>query len=160
MNRLARRYVLLRLIAAGATMSFSPLFAQITVPRTASTTPQPDALITLVKSVQRRYVRDSFGTNADQCFTDVDLATFRKNRTVEQIVKELSGSRRMTAIVSELKSMPVVRQEEILDKANSTFKATWAQLGKIDRAGQTEAGQIAEREIAEAIVRIARAGLK
>jgi hypothetical protein len=95
---------------------------------------------TLIKSFQRKYVRESFGTNADQCFTDVDLAIFRKNKTVEKIEKELSGSRRMTAIISELKSMPIVQQEEILDKANSTFKPTWAQLGKIDCAGQTEAG--------------------
>jgi hypothetical protein len=119
-----------------------------------------NALITLIKSVQSKYVRESFGTRADQCFTDDDLATFHKNKTVEKIVKDLSGSTRMNAILSELKSIPVVQREEVLDKASSTFKPTWAQLGKIDRAGQTEAGQTAEREIAEAITSLARVGLQ
>lgn len=153
------RRLLCLLAAAAATLPIGSA-SQVVVPRAASGVSQPDALITLIRSYQRRYVRESFGTSADQCFTDVDLVSYRKDRRIDQIVKELSGSRRISAIVSELKAMSVVQQEEVLDKAGSTFRPTWAQLGKIDRAGQTEAGQIAEREIAEAIAGLARAGLK
>jgi hypothetical protein len=48
--------------------------------------------------------------------------------------------------------MDATKRQNLLDRASTTYKQTWAEMGKVGPEGQTDAGQTAERLIAEAVV--------
>ena len=47
-------------------------------------------------------------------------------------------------IATAIRAMPTDQRRQLLGKAARTYHRTWAQLGRIDPSGQTEAGQTAE----------------
>jgi hypothetical protein len=126
-----------------------------------SSSPGPDEmLIGIIKSAQKFHIKESWGDRASECFTDLDLERFHNSRVVNGIAVSLRQDEKFIAAVEALRALPLARRAEILDQASFIYKPTWAQLGRIDRSGQTDAGQRAEKEIAEAIVGLARELLK
>jgi hypothetical protein len=135
-----------------------PLQAQVLPPGKSANTVTSDSLAEIVKSMQKRYVRESWGERAFECFTDRDLERFHADGIPNRVATELATDKRFLAVKKTIRSLPVTQQDEVLTRAASTYKPTWAQIGKIDRSGQTDAGQQAEKEIAEVIVELVKSG--
>jgi hypothetical protein len=64
--------------------------------------------------------------------------------------------KKFTTTAQAIRGLPAQQRSEILNRAATIYKPTWAQLGRIDRSGQTDAGQQAEREIARKIVALVK----
>lgn len=156
MKSIPRRVFLVHAPIVLALMHAQPTVSQVIVPRSSPNQLQSDTIFALIRSIQRRYVKESSGTNADQCFTDIDLKLFHNKQIVPKLASDLSKDKRIAIVVQELSALTSSQREELLDKAASTYKPTWAQNGRIDKSGQTDAGQQAEREIAEAVVEVVR----
>jgi hypothetical protein len=115
-------------------------------------TVKPETLREIIAEQQRRNVRESYGIWAHECFTDDDLDQFVRSAQPARIARSLKGSKRFMAVVSALKKMPSAQRHKLLNSCRKPLRKTWAQLGRISPEGQTEAGQKAERLIADAIV--------
>ncbi len=115
-----------------------------------------DDLIDVIRKEQSSNVRESSGEWADQCFTEADLARFWAQRIPTQIVASLSTDQDFGRIADAIRAMPTDQRRQLLGKAARTYHPTWAQLGRKDSSGQTEAGQTAERAIAARITDLAR----
>lgn len=126
--------------------------SQIITPSRPVASSGAEALIDIIKSAQRRHVRDSWGERASECFTDRDLDKFHDSKIPTKVADDLRTDKRFQSTIQAIRSLPPQQRDELLDRAASSYKPTWAQLGRIDRAGQTEAGQQAEKEIAAGIV--------
>lgn len=113
---------------------------------------KPEELITIIKIQQKKYVKESWGTHAYQCFTDDDLKKFEDDKVPIKIVEKLKTDNKFIDIVLAIKDMTPSDWQDLKERSLSTYKRTWTELGKVDREGQTEAGQKAEKMIAEAIV--------
>lgn len=120
----------------------------------------PTILIKIIKTEQNRYVKESYGEAANQCFTDIDLEVFKKSNVTNKIIKELRKDKQFIKAVSTLKNKSPDEQQKLLDEAMKTYKPTWAELGAINKNGQTDAGQKAERLIAGAVVNLINEILK
>ena len=113
-------------------------------------------LITIIKEQQRKNVKESWGELAYQCFTDDDLARFIKNKRIEQIIESLKRDPNFLDVVSAIRQMKPSERKKLLHAADKPLRPTWAELGRISREGQTEAGQEAEKMIATAIVKLVK----
>lgn len=109
-------------------------------------------LIAIITEQQTKYVRASWGEADSQRFTDLDLDVFHKHNILGTIKSELGDDQQFRAIILLARSIDKGQLQETQALAASHFKPTWTQNGRVDRSGQTEVGQQAEREIAEAIV--------
>lgn len=109
-------------------------------------------LIDIIKQQQRNNVRESYGILAGQCFTDEDLDRFNAAGVARTIAEKLKQDKQFIEVVSAIKKMDPSERQKLLNTCLQTYHQTWQQLRRISSAGQTEAGQQAEREIAEAIV--------
>jgi hypothetical protein len=112
---------------------------------------RPDALLAIIREQQRAYVRESWGKESGQCFTDDDLAEFRRSGIPSVIVQSLRHNNRFINVIRNVKAMEPAGRQELLLAAANVARSTWAQLGKITSKGQTEAGRHAELMIAEAV---------
>ena len=101
---------------------------------------------------QAKHVRESFGQAAHECFTSSDLELFRERRTPMQIGLAVARLSEFHSIVKELASLPSAERGRLLAGLRRPLRPTWAELGRITRRGQTDAGNLAERLIADAIV--------
>jgi|GEM_PF-3549005 hypothetical protein len=111
-----------------------------------------DKIIDIIKEQQTIFVKESYGENANQCFTDIDLQKFMAKEVPNTIRNNLQKSNEYLAIVIALKNMDPVKRQQLLSNAQNTFKPTWGEMGRISREGQTDAGQSAEKLIAASIV--------
>jgi hypothetical protein len=126
-------------------------------PSPTSTPANPNSLIDVIKKVQNERVKESYGELEGQNFSDRDLASFLKNGTIADIKDSLKKDGEFLDVVLAIKSMSMTDRQKLLTKARTTYKPTWVELGRVDRvAGQTAAGQKAERMIAEAIVNLVK----
>jgi hypothetical protein len=116
----------------------------------------PEALLKIIKNKQAKNVRESYGEFASQCFTDDDLSRFIREDRPSSIARGLKKDKSFLSVVGAIKKMHVAERKALFERALATYKLTWAELGKISREGQTEAGQKAERLIAETIVNLAK----
>jgi hypothetical protein len=107
-------------------------------------------IIELIKQKQKDNVRISY--TEYNCFTDVDLQNFNSKKTVDKICSQLRNSKEINKIIIELNKMNKEDLAKLFDNASNTYKKTWAELGEITPKGQTDAGQTAEKMIAERIV--------
>lgn len=155
MNSLFRNTLVSFMVALAISVS-TQAAAQIVLPTKADSAKSSDALIDLIRSVQKQHVRESWGEKASECFTDQDLVKFHDAGIPKTVVQKLRQDKTFIAVVQSLKSLNTQQRQELLDRAASTYKPTWAQIGKIDRRGQTDAGQQAEQEIAAAITALAK----
>jgi hypothetical protein len=107
--------------------------------------------IELVKRVQREHVRESFGEAGHECFTDDNLEEFQRNRIPETICDRLSINDGFIELVKDITNLEAREKSSILKELRTVYKPTWAEIGRISPEGQTDAGQEAERQIANAI---------
>jgi predicted small secreted protein len=117
---------------------------------------KPEQLISIIQEQQRKNVKESWGELAYQCFTDDDLARFIKNKRTEQIRESLKRDPEFLDVVLAIRQMEPSERKKLLISADKPLRPTWAELGRISREGQTEAGQEAERMIATAIVKLVK----
>jgi uncharacterized membrane protein YuzA (DUF378 family) len=128
--------------------------ASIAVP--TPTLPKPETLIEIIVKEQRDNVRESFGELRGQNFSVEDLQNFKKTGKLKAILARLKTDSEFLDVVLAIKRMPATERQKLLNKAENTYKPTWEQMGKVDRTGQTTAGQDAERMIAEGIVNLVK----
>ncbi len=109
----------------------------------------------LILRLQKKYVGVSCGKWAYQCFTWDDSAYFKATQIPAKIKNDLTKDASFIDLIVSLKQMPAHIWPSLRQKGLRTFKPTWSQLGKISCEGQTDAGQIAEKAVAGAVVRAA-----
>jgi hypothetical protein len=114
----------------------------------------PDQLINFIKNKQNKYVRKSYSEN--DCFTDVDLKNFKANKIPAKVVSELRTDKRFLQLIEEIKKISVEEREKLFANGLKTFANTWAENGRIDSTGQTDAGQEAQKLICAAIVNLTK----
>lgn len=133
-------------------------------PLSSSTAATLNKLVDVILQEQTTYVGESFGPDAHENFTRVQLRIFKEEDTPGKIVKALGENQRFLSIVTAIRAMPAAEQQEVLSRAGHTYHPTWNQLemdSTIDsreelRRGQTEAGQEGERLIAQRIVALVK----
>jgi hypothetical protein len=114
--------------------------------------PRPDTLMRVIQDEQQKAVKRSYGELAGQNFSEDNLRSFTTDKVPARVVSELRSDNRFLDLVLAIKCMPPSQRQALLRRARATYKPTWADLGRVDPKGQTEAGQKAEKQIAEAIV--------
>jgi hypothetical protein len=114
--------------------------------------PKPHILIEIIVKKQQENVRESYGEAAGQNFSDQDLREFIRKEVPAQISRELKTDSEFLEVVLVIKHMDPIERQKLLNEGLNKYKRTWAQMGRIDREGQTEAGQTAEKMIAKTIV--------
>lgn len=132
------------------------LVAVLAVTSTAQERRKQHPLMELIKQQQAVHVGQSYGEWAEQCFTWDDLEGFNECEVPGRIVEELKKDAEFAELVAQIRQMAPPARNELLRQAGNTFKPTWRQLGRISPAGQTDAGQQAERRVAAAIVGLVR----
>lgn len=106
----------------------------------------------LITSLQRGSIRESYGESAADCFTWIDLDHFRRSGRAKAVARGVQDSPEVRAVVAHFRGHPIHEVETALAPLRRPARPTWAQMGRISREGQTEAGNRAEREIADAVV--------
>lgn len=119
-----------------------------------STTRLRGELLEVIGTQQALYVRVSWGVEASQNFSIADLEEFHSKQVLTRIADELEADPHFKALALAIRLLPANERDTILRDAVTNYKPTWKKIGKIDPLGQTEAGQQAERELAETIVKL------
>jgi hypothetical protein len=158
MQRIFRHIITIGLVVVMSLLTIS-VNSQVILPPNQTVQPGAASIIDIIRTNQKLYVRESRGERGTECFTDVNLEEFHKSNMVKKITDDLRNDTTFQAAMQTLRALPPAQRDELLQRAKLTYKPTWAQLGKIDPKGQTEAGQQAEKEIAEAITKLARESL-
>jgi hypothetical protein len=114
----------------------------------------PEDLIKIIKDQQASYVKESWGTEGYQCFTDVDYNNFINSKIPEKVLINLKKDNKFIDVVLAIKQMPSSKWQELKELCLKTYKPTWAEQGSISRSGQTDAGQKAEKMIAQTVVKL------
>jgi hypothetical protein len=117
-----------------------------------------DPLITFIRSIQNKYVKISY--HETNCYTDIDYRKFIDNGTTEKIKNEIKENKEFKALVDRIKNLTPENRNTLLKKAQGTCQQTWAQQGTINSKGQTDAGQSAQLDIADAIVALIQTKLQ
>jgi hypothetical protein len=120
----------------------------------APTSPAERKLIDLITREQRNNVKKSTGTNDYQCFTDINLASFKSSNRPQKIVETLKSDSAFKTLVEEFRGMSESARKEAFSHARKICQPTWGEMGYIDKEGngQTDAGQQAQLLISAAIV--------
>jgi hypothetical protein len=106
----------------------------------------------VIAKTQRAHIRESYGELAGECFTWVDLDRFRRAGAARVLAAGLRSAPEVREVVVHFQGRSIDEVRASLGPLRKALRPTWAQLGKISRHGQTEAGNRAERELADAIV--------
>lgn len=112
-------------------------------------------IVAVIQGAQKSNVRASYGEYAYQSFTDLDYQVFVEDGLAKKIAAHFVRDRRFMEAVLALRQMPELERQRFLQSCRKPLHQTWAQLGRITNAGQTEAGQRAECDIANAVVHCA-----
>jgi hypothetical protein len=123
-------------------------------------TSNPDELLNIIRRLQKKYVRDSWGKLDYECFTEVDLEKFNNEGILFKIVTSLEKDKGFKSLTERIGRMPIAQRADLLNRAENTYKRTWSQLNFNPNTssreqlltGQTEAGTKAEKSIAETVV--------
>ena len=111
----------------------------------------PNDLIKAISRAQKNYVREAQGEMAYQCFTEADYQTFFVSHRAQKIAEELKGDRKFMEAILGLNAKSATEQAQFIAECRRPLRLTWTQLGRISHEGQTDAGQRAELDIANAI---------
>jgi hypothetical protein len=117
-----------------------------------ATLKKAEEIISFIHRKQRRHVRESWGELANECFTRADLEKFERTSTAAKIAASLNRDPKFREVVVAIGELDANSRTELLTRANRPLRRTWAEIGRITRKGQTEAGNQAEQLIASAIV--------
>jgi len=111
-------------------------------------------LIKIIQKNQAKYIKESYGEESFQCFTDKDLKSFMSKNILSEIKSDLKLNNEFISLVISTKKLTPDNWLKLIKISRSTYKPTWADNGKISKEGQTNAGQVAERAIANEIVNL------
>jgi len=111
-----------------------------------------DQFLNFIRAQQQEHVGNSCGTLAHECFTTMDLSYFRSGKVAETLRHDLTTDGNFLQLMLAVQSKGTAFWENLAVRGRSTYKKTWAQIGKITCAGQTDAGQLAEKSIAGTVV--------
>lgn len=114
----------------------------------------PYKLINIIKTKQQRYVKESYGIQKHQAFTEEDLDKFEKANIPLKITKSIKNDSDFIDVVLSIKKLPRSERQDLIKIGFSTYKRTWGEIGKISKDGQTDAGQLAEKMISSAIMNL------
>jgi len=112
---------------------------------------QKSDLRSIIENEIRSHVRESWGEYAGENFSDADLQKFEADRVPAQIVSDLKDNKLFLQAVEKVRAMAPADQAAYLKRCRGWLRPTWAEQGKIDRNGTTDAGRLAELQIANAI---------
>lgn len=128
----------------------------------------------IIKTMQYKWVRRSFGHLKEECFTDGDLGRFEENKIPEAIVEyEIKKSTEFSNLIKKVHALNQSARKAVLGKARKTYSKTnieafneslpknlteaekKAAKSKIitSPTTQSKAGQDAEKAIAQAIAK-------
>ena len=105
-------------------------------------------LVKQIKSCQRALVRLSY-TKTD-CFTSADLENFIA--IYAQKIPIILPADQLAPLARRVRALPETEWQPIKTIALKTYRPTWLEQNEVNENGQTEAGQIAEKMVAEFIV--------
>ncbi len=114
----------------------------------------PYELIKIIKEKQSRHVKQSYGTQAYESFTENDLKRFEEANIPLKIKRELKKDSRFLNIILSIKKLSPSGRQELVELAFSTYKRTWGEIGRISKDGQTDAGQLAEKMVSMEITNL------
>jgi hypothetical protein len=127
-------------------------FVEPCQPAVITSTVSPEELLVVIKSQQQSEVKESYGEYRGQNFSDEDLKAFKEKNTPQAVAERLRRDGHFIDVVLAIKRMEPGARQQLLGVGVQTYRKTWAELGRMSREGQTEAGQEADRLIAKAIV--------
>jgi len=129
----------------------------VCLPLMAQTKPAPSDLLTIVTREQVAVTGYSTGTDAYNCYTDVQRQAFERSRGWTKIVARLKADSQFRAVVAEIGELNPSDREQLLLKVQGTRRPTYAEFGGIDlpsgRRSTTEAGAYVESLISREIVK-------
>lgn len=111
-------------------------------------------LVKLIRETQLDHVGVSGGPQAHECFTWEELRHFQAVDVPARVTSALRTDPEFLAIVDQIRKMSANDRSQLLYEASTTYKPTWAQIGRISPEGQTDAGQQAEWLLARAIANL------
>lgn len=115
------------------------------------TPPLKDLLI----QIQHSNVRESWGENSGENFSDEDRKLFLDKKTTDQIVAKLKSDKIFIAAVELVRKMSAEMRVAYLADCRKTRRKTWEEAGRISREGTTVAGAAVEESVARAVVDLA-----
>ena len=110
--------------------------------------------VKFVKQIQLNIV--GLSHNEYDCFTNVDLQMFRQYRPNARIAKLMNDDAEFVKLLGEIRVLKSSTQTRLFAKALRTYRSTWGQMSRISTAGQTIAGQQAEKTVVSIIVSTAK----
>ncbi len=116
-------------------------------------------LLKFVKKQQHRFVRESWGEQAEECFTDLDLLALRQQIASDEVAKRIRADEEFASVVDALKKTNANERKTIFHAAMQVYRRTWREMGYIDqvnRSGQTEAGQQGDRLVGQLTIDLVR----
>ena len=117
--------------------------------------PSMKPLQSIIQKLQFDDVKESCGTEAYQCFTDIDYENFSTSKKAQQIAEEQRQSQAFRNAAMALASIPEPDRSQAVKPLRQPLRKTWGELHEISCKGQTEAGNRAERDIANALADVA-----
>jgi len=108
-------------------------------------------VVTAIEIAQKSNVRESCGPEADESFTDADYQEFTARKMPRKIAQSLRSDRKFMEGVLALREKPAAERGAFIQSCRRALRPTWAELGRISCEGQTDAGQAAELDIANAV---------
>jgi hypothetical protein len=108
-------------------------------------------VVTAIKIAQKNNVRESYGEEANECFTDVDYQEFEARNVALKIARSLRSDRKFMEGVLALRQKPAPERKAFIQSCRRALRPTWAEQGYIGPDGQTDAGKAAELDIANAV---------
>ena len=111
----------------------------------------PEEIFDIIGTQQELYVKESYGQEDHQCFTASDLAMFKNTLVQNKITTNLRNNSKFLSIVHAAKQLSEEDFSVLVEKARTTRRPTWDELGQVSAAGQTQAGKEAELIVANAI---------
>ncbi|HRQ30450.1 MAG TPA: hypothetical protein PLU49_10285 [Saprospiraceae bacterium] len=113
-------------------------------------------LFECIKENQTKYVKLSTGNLDYNCYTEIDLNNFHSNEIPKEIEHKLQSDTKFLALVMVIKKLSSEQWGKLKSEAKLIHKPTFSEAGgiKADGSAQSEAGQQAEKIIAETIVNL------
>ncbi len=138
-------------------MSKTILSLLVCLPLMAQTKPAPSDLLTIVTREQVAVTGYSTGTDAYNCYTNVQRQAFERSRGWMKMVARLKADPQFRAVVAEIARLDSGAREQLLRKVQGLRRPTYAEFGGIDlpsgRRSTTEAGAYMESLISREIVK-------
>lgn len=110
----------------------------------------PEGIIDVIKIKQDRHIRKSY--REGDCYTWADFDDLKSSDKLGRIVENLNSNSHFLQMVLETNKLSAEEWGVLREEALATYQGTWDEIGKVGPDGQTQAGQEAQKLIANKIV--------